>query len=108
MKIKNTVKRSVSAMLSAVMVSTCVLSAGVFFAPKASAADATVQKYEQQIALYEETQRELQNKINANKNEASGLPLSPMPDLDLKSALQTLLTASVCPIILSFKRSGRE
>lgn len=71
MKIKHSVKKAVSLMMSAVIVTGTVLSAGIFLAPHAAAADATVQKYEEQIAQYEKTQKELQNKINANKNEAS-------------------------------------
>ena len=70
MKKKHAFKKAVSLMMSAAIVTGTVLSAGIFLAPHADAADATVQKYEQQIAQYEKTQNELQEKINANKNEA--------------------------------------
>lgn len=61
----------VSAALSAVMITTTILGASIGLADRAYAADATVKGYEEQIAELEKKQKDLKNKINSNKNEAS-------------------------------------
>ncbi len=64
-------KKSVSCALSVVMVLSTIFGAAVFMAERAYAKDATVKGYEDQISALEEKQKDLKNKINANKNEAS-------------------------------------
>ncbi len=69
--IRASLKRGISSVLSAVMIASSVMGGVVGLAQRAGAADATVQKIEEQIAEYEKTQQELKNKLNSNKNEAS-------------------------------------
>ncbi len=69
--IKAKIGKTVSSALSAVMITTTILGASFELAEHAYASDATVKSYEEKIDALEETQKELQEKINANKNEAS-------------------------------------
>ena len=67
---RRTISKTVSFMLSAAIVCATVFGAAFFMAERAYAKDATVKGYEDQISDLEEKQKDLKNKINANKNES--------------------------------------